>query len=95
MAEAAAPAPKTDAAKTEPKAKTVAGHALTAKITLGKNADGKPYNGTDNNPKRKGSKSFDKFAKYRDGMTVQQATDAGLSAADLSWDKSHGFISIA
>lgn len=86
----AAAAPAADA-----KPKTVGGYALTAKITLAKNAEGKAYNGADNNPKRKGSKSFDKFAKYKDGMTVEQAVAAGLTGADLSWDTSHKFITIA
>lgn len=85
----AAAAPKVD------RPKTVGGHALTAKITLKKNAEGKQYNATDNNPKRKGTKSFDKFAKYKDGMTVEQAQAAGINAADLTWDAKHDFITIA
>jgi hypothetical protein len=78
----------------EAKPKTVGGYQLGAKITLGKNAEGKTYDGGDNNPKRKGSKSFDKFAKYKDGMTVEQAAAAGVTGADLSWDTKHGFIKI-
>lgn len=89
----AASAPAAAAAPAKPK--TVGGFALTAKITLGKNAEGKAYDGKDNNPKRKASKSFEKFAKYKNGMTVQQAVDAGLTGADLSWDTRHKFISIA
>ena len=87
---AAAAAPKTE------KPKTVGGFALTAKISLGTGgADNKKYDGDANNPKRKGSKSFDKFAKYKDGMTVEQAAAAGITGADLSWDTKHGFIKIA
>lgn len=87
-----------DAAKTTEapaKAKTVGGFAVTAKITFGKNAENKPYDGKDNNPKRKASASFAKFALYKNGMTVQQAADAGLTGADLRWDSQHKFINIA
>lgn len=91
MTEKTAPAATT--AKPE-KPKTVGGFALTAKISLGQNGEGKKYDGGDNNPKRKGSKSFDKFAKYKDGMTVEQAAAAGITGADLSWDTKHGFIKI-
>lgn len=47
------------------------------------------------NPKRAGSKSFDVFAKYKDGMTVKEAKEAGISTADLRYDSEHDFISIA
>jgi len=91
----------TEAAKTtaaaapkEEKAKTVGGFALTAKITLGKDKEGKAY-GKDNNPKRAGSASAALFEKYKDGMTVEQAAAAGLTAAALKWDSEHDFIKIA
>ena len=45
------------------------------------------------NPKRPGSSSATRFEKYRDGMTVQDAVDAGLKR-DLAWDWDHGFITI-
>lgn len=84
------------AAPAAEKAKTVGGFAMTAKITFGKKEDGKTsYDGAENNPKRKGSKSFDKFAKYKDGMTVEDAVKAGITGADLSWDSRHGFIKVA
>lgn len=79
----------------EAKPKTVGGFALNSKITMGKNGEGKAYDASENNPKRKGSKSFDKFAKYQDGMTVEQAAAAGITGADLAWDTKHGFIKIA
>jgi hypothetical protein len=49
----------------------------------------------DTNPKRKGSKSYDRF-KYRNGMTVAQAIaqDGGPTYADLKWDSEHGFIAV-
>lgn len=93
-----ADAPKTNTtAATAPAAapKKLGGFLMTSRITFEKNKEGKPYNGTDNNPKRASSKSHAKFALYKDGMTVQQAADAGLTGADLSWDTGHGFIKIA
>jgi hypothetical protein len=47
------------------------------------------------NPKRKGSKSYDRF-KYRNGMTVSQAIaqEGGPTYADLKWDSEHGFIAV-
>jgi hypothetical protein len=49
----------------------------------------------DSNPKRKGSKSYDRF-KYRNGMTVAQAIaqEGGPTYADLKWDSEHGFIAV-
>jgi hypothetical protein len=44
--------------------------------------EGKPY-GADNNPKRPGSKTFDRFVNYKNGMTVAQAMEAGVQAGDL------------
>lgn len=46
------------------------------------------------NPKRKNSKSYDRFELYEDGMTVAEATEAGVLYADLEWDFKHGFISV-
>lgn len=77
------------------KPKTIAGFRPEQKITFGKDAEGKPYNGKDNNPKRAGSKGAERFAKYKDGMTIQQASDAGITAADLSWDTGKKFIVVA
>lgn len=93
-AAAPAAAPAVAAAAAPAKPKTVGGFALTAKITFGKDKESKSY-GKDNNPKRAGSASHGKFAKYVDGMTVQQAVDAGMTGADLTWDTKHGFIKIA
>ena len=45
------------------------------------------------NPKRPGSTSAARFGKYRDGMTVKEALDAGLKR-DLAWDWEHRFISV-
>lgn len=74
--------------KKEPK------HAPTSKITMGKDEENKTY-GKDNNPKREGTKSAERFANYKDGMTVQAAKDAGLKDGDFDNDLKKGFISIA
>ena len=47
------------------------------------------------NPKREGTKAYSAFSLYRDGMTCAEFIAAGGSKADLSWDRSHGFISIS
>jgi hypothetical protein len=86
-AAAAAAAPK------EPK--KIAGHAPTAKISFGADKDGKAYDTKDNNPKRAGSKSGDRFAKYKAGMTLEQAVAAGCTPADIKWDLDHKFITVA
>lgn len=48
----------------------------------------------ESNPKRPGSKSFERFALYQNGMTQGEALDAGVLTADLIWDSKHGFITI-
>lgn len=45
------------------------------------------------NPKR--GASAERFAKYVNGMTVGEAKDAGVLAADLKWDLERGFIGIS
>ncbi len=70
----------------------VAGYSKKARITLGVDEDGKPY-GKTNNPKR--GKSAQRFELYRNGMTIEQALAAGLSSADIGWDKDHDLIKIA
>lgn len=57
-------------------------------------ADGKISLRVESNPKRKGSKSFDRFAHYKNGMTVEAAVKAGVLYADLKWDSEHGFIAV-
>lgn len=47
------------------------------------------------NPKRPGSKAYERFAAYRNEMTVKEALDAGVLTADLVYDAQHGFIEIA
>lgn len=81
--------PKEPKAPTEPKAPK---YALSAKIKMLSDKEGKPY-GKDNNPKRVGSSSYDRFAHYTDGMTVEQAL-TGVKTADIDWDTAKGFIAI-
>jgi len=38
------------------------------------------------NPKKPGSASFDRFALYRVGMTVNEAIAAGVKREDIAWD---------
>ena len=80
--------------KAAPKEKLIAGKALTTKIAFGVGGkDNKPYNGSNNNPKR--GASAERFAKYKAGMTFQEALDAGISSADVKWDLEKGFIKAA
>ena len=44
------------------------------------------------NPKKPGSKSYERYAAYREGMTVSEAIAAGVTSADVKWDHDHGFI---
>ena len=65
-----------------------------AVITLGTDAQGNKY-GPDNNPKKPGSKTHGRFASYYDGMTIAQALEAGLTTADLVYDRDKGFVSFS
>ena len=78
-----AEAPAVEEAKAT-KSRGVKGVELGAVITLLVTA----------NPKREGSKAKERFAFYVDGMTQEQALDAGITTPDLVYDASHGFISI-
>jgi uncharacterized protein with ParB-like and HNH nuclease domain len=75
-----------------------------AKLTA-KNDDGDPRTITllvDQNPKKPGSASYDRFQLYRNGQTITEYRAACESAghtiknarADLRWDLEHGFISV-
>lgn len=46
------------------------------------------------NPKRQSGSGYARFALYHDGMTVAEYLAAGGTRADLSWDRTHQFISI-
>lgn len=40
------------------------------------------------NPKKPGSATYQRYQRYRDGMTVGEALEAGITSADLAWDAS-------
>lgn len=65
----------------------------TSKISFGKDKEGKLY-GKDNNPKRAGSAAHGRFALYKDGQTIAEAKEAGVTAGDINWDAKQGFIKI-
>lgn len=44
------------------------------------------------NPKRKGSKSFQRFELYTPNMTVADFLKAGGTRGDVNWDTAHGHI---
>ena len=44
------------------------------------------------NPKRKGTASYERFARYRDGMSVAEFVKAGGTQGDLRWDQERGFV---
>lgn len=44
------------------------------------------------NPKQPGSKSHARYENYREGMTVSEALEAGLTSADIAHDTKKGFI---
>lgn len=49
---------------------------------------------SETNPKREGTPSHERFALYRTGMTAKEAKEAGVRAADISYDLEKGFISV-
>lgn len=64
-------------------------------ITMGKDSEGNAYDGESNNPKREGSKTWERFKNYEDGITVKQAKERGLTAGDVLYDMRHGFIQVS
>lgn len=92
LTETLADALKTEAPKTSPIPRTPR-FADTGVITLLADKDGKKY-GPENNPKKQGSASADRFAKYVDGQTVAEAKAAGVVNGDFANDTDRGYISI-
>lgn len=76
-------APKAETAPKEPR--KIAGFPKTAKITIV----------AEENPKRKGSGAYDRFSKYRNGMTIEAYLAAGGTTGDVNWDLEKGYIKIA
>jgi hypothetical protein len=46
------------------------------------------------NPKHPGTACYARFSKYRDGMRVSDAYDAGVKPEDIRWDLAHRFIEL-
>lgn len=44
------------------------------------------------NPKKQGTASYDRFAKYRVGMTLGECYAAGISKGDIKWDTERSFV---
>lgn len=64
-----------------------------AVIRLLADASGTTY-GVENNPKRVGSAAHDKFTRYYDGMTVEEAYALGLKKSDFHNDTTKNYITI-
>jgi hypothetical protein len=47
-----------------------------------------------NNPKKLGSKSYERFKNYYDGISVGEFLDKGGLSIDLKWDSDHNFIKL-
>lgn len=48
----------------------------------------------ESNPKKPGSKTYERFELYEDGMTVQQFREKGGTSDDVKWDAERGFIKL-
>lgn len=46
------------------------------------------------NPKKPGSKTFERFKQYAEGKTVEQLLKDGVQRVDLDWDVDHGFLQL-
>lgn len=67
---------------------------LDAVVHLGKDANGLHY-GPANNPKKPGSQTHGRFQLYRDGATVGQLLEAGVTSTDIEHDRRKEFIVIS
>lgn len=61
-------------------------------LHFGVDKDGKAYS-AENSPK-KGDTTKERWAKYRDGMTLSEALAAGLTRSNVRKDRRAGFITI-
>jgi hypothetical protein len=84
---ATAPAnkPATPSPATAPRDRTSKNFDKNATITLK----------SEKNPKRVGSKSYDRFEHYKTSKTVGDFIAKGGTFGDLSWDSARGFITIS
>lgn len=88
-----AKAPKEKKAPVPREKKYPTGATGASKISFGADKSGKKY-GVDNNPKKGAAAT--RFAKYKEGMTVEEALKAGVQIGDLRWDSDpkRGFIKL-
>lgn len=63
-------------------------------VTVRKSDPRKIVHVSPTNPKKQGSASYDRFALYRVGMTVDEFVRAGGTIADVKWDAERGFIKL-
>lgn len=61
-------------------------------INFGVDAEGNPYS-AENSPK-KGDATKERWSVYRDGMTVAEALEAGLTRSNIRRDRRAGYITI-
>ena len=47
------------------------------------------------NPKRKGTKSYDRFEKYKKARSYEEALQLGMTAKDYEWDHERRFVMTA
>jgi hypothetical protein len=85
-------ATKKASAKKATKAPKAAGERKPRAV---KNADSVIKVLVEENPKRKGSEAHARFAKYKDGMTVDEFLKKGGRTIDLNYDVAHKFISLS
>jgi hypothetical protein len=45
------------------------------------------------NPKKIGSKSYERYENYKHTRNITDALDAGATRADLKWDTERGYLS--
>ena len=79
-----------DSKKAKPKANS--GGKKGTKSNLDPNARIKLL--VEDNPKRAGSASHDRFALYKDGMTIGEFLEQGGTTGDVYWDRGRGFIDV-
>mgnify|MGYP000650883401 CR=1 FL=1 len=90
----AAPAKDAKAPKDKaPKAIRTGAFNPAHRIVMGTDKEGKPY-GPKNNPRRAGTKSADRFAIIKDGMTVESFVKAGGLISSLQKDVKRGNVKV-
>lgn len=83
----------TDTKEKKEPTKRAPAFAEDAKIVMQNDKEGNAYGGK-NNPKRKGSKSAERFAQIKNGMTVKKALETDYTTADMANDVSKGYIKV-